>query len=130
FTDKQRPGSPCLDAPVTIGGRDRWLLNQLGGRFTGVYFAGIDEETDRQLAAIGSGAIPVHLIIVKPAGARAQDCIIDKKGLVHRHYDAAPGSFYLIRPDQHVAARWRKFSKEKAYAALGRSTGIPVDARG
>ena len=130
FTDKQRPGSPCLDAPVTIGGRDRWFLNQLGGRFTGVYFAGIDEETDGQLAAIGSGAIPVHLIIVKPAGARDQDCIIDKKGLVHRHYDAAPGSFYLIRPDQHVAARWRNFRKDRVAAAFAQAAGIAAGLQG
>ena len=39
FSAKQRPGSPCLDAPVSIDGVDAWFLNQLGDRFTGIYFS-------------------------------------------------------------------------------------------
>ena len=46
--------------------------------------------------------------------------IVDSNGLLHRHYDARPGTYYMIRPDQHVAARWREFSREKVLRALER----------
>jgi 3-(3-hydroxy-phenyl)propionate hydroxylase len=38
-------------------------------------------------------------------------------------YDLRPGTVYLIRPDQHVAARWRRFDRRKASAAVARCLG-------
>jgi 3-(3-hydroxy-phenyl)propionate hydroxylase len=49
--------------------------------------------------------------------------IIDKNGLIEKHYDARPGAFYLIRSDQHIAARWRSFDSNKVEKALARVTG-------
>ena len=46
----------------------------------------------------------------------------DSEGLLAQRYDAAPGTVYLIRPDQHVAARWRGFDVAKIRAALRRAT--------
>ena len=44
-------------------------------------------------------------------------------GLLFQRYDARPGTTYLVRPDQHVAARWRALDVEAVRAALGRALG-------
>jgi 3-(3-hydroxy-phenyl)propionate hydroxylase len=46
----------------------------------------------------------------------------DIRGVAARRYDARPGTTYLIRPDQHVAARWRAFDAEDILAAVARAT--------
>jgi 3-(3-hydroxy-phenyl)propionate hydroxylase len=46
----------------------------------------------------------------------------DAEGLLAQRYDAQPGTVYLIRPDQHVAARWRRFDAAAIRAALRRAT--------
>ena len=121
FSAKQRPGSPCLDAPVSIDGVDAWFLNQLGDRFTGIYFSD-DGTAPVEITGAGSGRIPLETIVVAKTG-NADGNIVDSNGLLHRHYDARPGTYYMIRPDQHVAARWREFSREKVLRALERATG-------
>jgi 3-(3-hydroxy-phenyl)propionate hydroxylase len=47
----------------------------------------------------------------------------DAECLAAKRFDARPGTAYLIRPDQHVAARWRRFDAEAVRAALARATG-------
>jgi 3-(3-hydroxy-phenyl)propionate hydroxylase len=38
-----------------------------------------------------------------------------------RYLGAAPGAVYLIRPDQHVAARWSSFDADAVSAALAQA---------
>lgn len=104
------PGTPCADAPVTRDGKPGWLLNQIGGRFVALYFSD-DGSVPASLGAFSSGDIPVEVIAV------GRD-IVDTKGLVAERYDGQPGSLYLIRPDQHVAARFRSFNAATLQAAL------------
>ena len=54
--------------------------------------------------------------------------LIDHKGLITRRYGARPGSCYLIRPDQHVAARWQAFNADNIRAALARATAQEIMA--
>jgi len=97
------PGSPALDAPLAAG----WLLDRLGGRFviltdgwTGV------ERTDAEV---------VDLAAMKTAPLE----------LPCQRYDLLPGSAYLIRPDQYVAARWREPTPERVAQAMRRAKGLP-----
>jgi 3-(3-hydroxy-phenyl)propionate hydroxylase len=45
-------------------------------------------------------------------------------GLAAERYDAKPGTAYLLRPDQHVAARWRKPQAADVTAAVRRVLGL------
>ncbi|MBI1732143.1 MAG: FAD-dependent oxidoreductase [Gammaproteobacteria bacterium] len=120
FSPCQRPGSPCMDAPVTINNRADWLLRQLGDRFTGIYFAAGAEPAPVALG-LPADPVPVQLIVVRQPGAEGRENeIVDPRGLLAKHYDAGPGTFYLIRPDQHVAARWRTFDAVTVREALAR----------
>ena len=48
----------------------------------------------------------------------------DPQGLIAARYDLQPGSAYLIRPDQYVAARWRKPTVQCIEQALKRAKGV------
>ena len=43
------------------------------------------------------------------------------KGRFAERFDAQPGTTYLIRPDQHIAARWRTFDAHALQCALARA---------
>ncbi len=124
FSAKQRPGSPCLDAPIMLNGSESWFLNQLGDCFTGVLFSDATGSITDEMRALEDWDIPVRAVIVKPDnGSPSGGAIIDSQAYLHSHYDARPGTYYLIRPDQHVAARWRAFDRTKVERALSRATG-------
>ena len=49
----------------------------------------------------------------------------DDSGRLQRRYDARPGTAYLLRPDQHVCARWRSLTESAVRAALARAMALP-----
>jgi len=49
--------------------------------------------------------------------------VVDSEGLLAQRYDAGPGTAYLIRPDQHISARWRAFAPDAVASAIQRATG-------
>ncbi|MDE2363684.1 MAG: FAD-dependent oxidoreductase [Hyphomicrobiales bacterium] len=111
FAGKMAPGTNCADAPIRVGGRDAWLLEQLGDGFVVLTFA------DPPADPIGTGAISARVL-------RVGRDIEDVRGVLAARYDAGAGATYLIRPDQHVAARWRAFDPAKIRAALARACGV------
>ncbi len=91
-----RPGAPAVDAPLSNGG---WLLDGLGHGFT-VLTVG------EPMADGGSACDPsrtstdVDGMSVQVLAARGRE--------IAERYGASNGTArYLVRPDQHVAARWR-----------------------
>lgn len=102
-----QPGAPAVDAPLG----ERWLLDRLGGRF--------------QLLAINADApetIAAHGVAVERLALSSAD---DATGaLGQRYLGAAQSAVYLIRPDQHVAARWSVFDRAAVEAALARAMGF------
>ncbi|MCZ2088498.1 MAG: FAD-dependent oxidoreductase [Burkholderiales bacterium] len=129
FQGQMIPGAPMADAPVRTAGGDGWLLHQVGNRFQALHYvddaAALDTDTTRALSQLASHGIDVEPIVVArrgqaPAGIRT---LIDGKGCMAQRYDLQPGTTYLLRPDQHVAARWRTLNAASVKAALARATG-------
>ncbi|MFL9961904.1 FAD-dependent oxidoreductase [Paraburkholderia sediminicola] len=116
FDGAMVPGASCVDAPVQVDGQAGWLLPQLGQQFTGVLFCGeqgIDPVTRAALDALRAGPVPLQLVVVTRGDAQAESLpglrvVHDAEGLASARYNATHGTFYLIRPDQHVCARWRQ----------------------
>ncbi|MFM7704394.1 MAG: FAD-dependent oxidoreductase [Rubrivivax sp.] len=106
FAGRMRPGTPCADAPVVCAGREEWLLEQLGCGFTLLSFG--------PAQAVQVGGVTAEVLQV------GRD-IEDARGVLTERYDGRPGTVYLIRPDQHVAARWRTFDEAWVRAALRRA---------
>ncbi len=110
FDSAMAPGTNCADAPVTVDGREGWFLNQVGAGFDLLVFG-----EDPGLTAVQCGAVEARVLVV---GRDLQD----SRGLLAERYDGQEGTTYLLRPDQYVAARWRRFDQEEIRAALARVT--------
>ena len=118
------PGAPCADAPVTrADGRPGWLLEHLGGVFAVLRF-GSESERPADLRGLGNLRPELRLVQVNgQAGATAAGEVLgDPEGLARARYGGAPGVTYLIRPDQHVAARFARFDPDAVGRALARAT--------
>jgi 3-(3-hydroxy-phenyl)propionate hydroxylase len=108
FAGSARLGAPMPDVPLrTAGGVATHLLERHGGDFAVLYMK--------------NGARPdvpdgVALTII------GED-VIDQAGLLAQRFDATPGATYLLRPDQHLCARWREFDRGRLAAAHRRALG-------
>jgi len=119
------PGAVAIDAPVA-GPRGGWLLGYLDAGFALLCFgSSVPAEAVRSLARDG-----IACTVVQVGGAPANGaCLIeDSEGLAVKRYDARPGTCYLLRPDQHVCARWRAFELGAVRAAIARASAQPAQA--
>jgi 3-(3-hydroxy-phenyl)propionate hydroxylase len=121
-------GAPADDAPVATDGREGWLLQLLGGRFQLLVY--VDDAawwSPLELPAeSGLPAIEVVAITGTPIAVPGVRSVHDLRGRFAQRFDAQSGSAWLLRPDQHVAARWRKVDVSKVQAALRRTLGRDV----
>ncbi len=101
-----RPGAPCPDVPLG----DEFLLGKLGNEFT---LLTIDTEAPDAIEESG--------ITVKRLALSTSD---DTSGaLKARYLGDEPSAVYLVRPDQHVAARRPSFNENLFRAAIRRAIG-------
>jgi 3-(3-hydroxy-phenyl)propionate hydroxylase len=117
FEGPMVPGAAAADAPLAGADGGGWLLRALSPagtattRFTALVF-GEGAAAERSLDALARADRPLH--IVRIADDRAGEPAA-------RRYDARPGTVYLLRPDQHVCARWRAPTPEAVRAAYDRA---------
>ncbi|RBW53722.1 FAD-dependent oxidoreductase [Ruegeria sp. A3M17] len=101
-----RPGSACPDAPLG----DDFLLPKLAGKFT---LLTIDADAPDSIEEGGVQATRLALSV-------KDDLSLELK---RRYLGNATGAVYLIRPDQHVAARRDTFEENAFRKAIRRATG-------
>ena len=130
FAGRMVPGAVASDAPVVCAEeRGSWLLRELGSDFTLLVAADPhNEKLERALDAL-KGTQPDLKVIrvaqsVDSAAVTSDADLIDRSGQVFQRYDLRPGTAYLIRPDQHVCARWREVSADKVETAIARTLAL------
>lgn len=151
FAGPMVPGAACADAPVRLcaghpdsadGARDGWLLERLGDRFMLLCFTdadGVPAQAQAAISTLADAPVPVDVLCIVPAGCEPRELpagaswVQDSEGLAAQRYDAHAGTCYLVRPDQHVCARWRALHADTLHQALRRALAlaapaIPVDA--
>ncbi|WP_299926775.1 FAD-dependent oxidoreductase [uncultured Pelagimonas sp.] len=104
--NRTRVGSSCPDAPLGDG----YLLSSLGNGF--------------QILTIDTDApdeVTEDRVTAKRVAVSAKD---DPSGaLSERYLGTASSAVYLIRPDQHVAARWDHYNDDAIRAAIRTACG-------
>jgi 3-(3-hydroxy-phenyl)propionate hydroxylase len=141
FAGQMVPGAPMDDAPVQVNGQDAWLLDQVGKGFQVMLFADAPPSPEERVlldamsascgsAPLRANAPPVTVTPLIVASSQMSiagvNVIVDIQGLVAKRYDAKPGTTYLLRPDQHVVARWRTLGTAQIQAALARAIGALI----
>jgi 3-(3-hydroxy-phenyl)propionate hydroxylase len=106
-----RPGSPAVDAPLKQG----WLLDRLGDRFQLLV---IGRKVEKLPVSGGIETETVHL---------SHD---ESPEFAARYLGSAKSAVYLMRPDQHVAARWTEYDKTAILEALKTATAQGATAQG
>jgi 3-(3-hydroxy-phenyl)propionate hydroxylase len=122
FDSKLVPGSPSIDAPVTVNGEKSWFMKSIGTGFTAVYFAKDGENAPAGADQLKEDAIPVKTIVVSRANKANSGILYDHTGLLRQRLDGQPGTYCLFRPDQHLVARWREFDLQAVRDAVIRAT--------
>ena len=109
FAGAMVPGAPAVDAPLADADGGGWLLRRLQGNgFAALVFGG----DGAAVTAGARGIVPVDLVQLAATGTAAE------------RYDARPGTVVLLRPDQHVCARWRAPTAADVAAALKRALAM------
>jgi 3-(3-hydroxy-phenyl)propionate hydroxylase len=102
---RTRPGSPLPDTPLG----SEWLLSKLGGQFQ---ILAIDADVPSHIEYAGIKLDAIKLSAVGNAALR------------ERYLGEAKSAVYLLRPDQHVAARWISFDEEATQHAVCQALAI------
>ena len=112
-------GSAAQDAPISQNGQPGWLLHHLGPGFTLLSFG-------RPTAPLPG--IATIRIAPDPLPEALPDAMHDAAGLITARYAAPDGACLLLRPDQHVAARFRRFDAARIQAAHAHALGHAAPA--
>ena len=103
---------------------DDFLLDHLGGGFELLYFTqaqAMPEPLQQVIAATRAKGVPIKVIAVGTSQpvAGADLTLADAEGHFRKRYGVqASGAAYLLRPDQHICARWLTLDATRLKAAL------------
>ncbi len=120
-------GAPPRNARLGDGS---YLLDHLGGGLDLLHFtpaASVPAELQAAVAALRGRGVPLRLSAIcrhaQPVAGAAQT-LADTAGHCHRRYGVPDtGATYLLRPDQHICARWLQPGSAQVQAAVHRVLG-------
>jgi 3-(3-hydroxy-phenyl)propionate hydroxylase len=119
------PGAALPDAPLrAAGGRDCWLLGAVGGRFAVLLFEPEAAAEARLADTLRHHPVGADIVVLRSMAPATGDAWLhDHARLAEQRLALQPGCACLMRPDQHVAARWRAVDAKAILAALDRAAG-------
>ena len=126
FTHGPAHGEPPQNVRL---GEDNFLLDHLGGGFDLLYFTdetAIPPALSRVIATARAQGLPLRVTAVGAAQPvqGADNTLADANGHLRQRYGMpAHGGGYLLRPDQHICARWQHLDAAGLQAAL--KTALP-----
>ncbi len=112
-------------------GPDDFLLDHLGGGFDLLYFTeahAVPEALQAVVTAARAKGVPIRVTAVGAAQAvaGANATLADAAGHVRQRYGVpASGAGYLLRPDQHVCARWLSLDATRLQDAINAALPPP-----
>lgn len=121
FTDGPAHGAPPRN--IRLGAND-FLLDHLGGGFDLIYFTTGDAMPAPLLDVVNAArangvALRITAVGAAQPVAGADQTFADADGHFRQRYGVqADGAAYLLRPDQHVCARWLTLDAVRLQAAL------------
>ncbi len=127
------PGSPALNGPIRRfsqrGFIDAWLFDHckhgfivllfLSSKVHSIQRTDLSHKVSSEITHLGSKGWPIHLVevIIENLDEADRQHIdnfgssnVDQKDVLRQKYQASSGTVYLLRPDQHVLARWKMYS--------------------
>ncbi len=117
------PGHGAPPVNVRLA-EDDFLLDHLGGGFDLLFFsngAALPAAVQQVVSDAHAHGVPVKVIALGSSQpvAGADNTLVDAAGQCRLRYGVpAPGAAYLLRPDQHVCARWLVLDAPRLRAAL------------
>lgn len=103
---RSQPGMPCPDAPLD----NEYLLSKLGDRFT---LMTLNTDAPSSLTFEGLEIDKLALSVTSNTN----------ETLGERFLGAAERAVYLIRPDQHIVARWSEYDAGRVQMAVATALG-------
>lgn len=126
FNGTMIPGAPYNDAPMHYLGKDTWLLRHLGNQFQLLIYSetSLSKVFLDSISELDFNGIAIEPIVISPNDMDFEKIkfLKDKEGLFKQRFDAKNETVYLLRPDQHVAARWRSFDLSLIQKAMSVAT--------
>ncbi len=127
--DAEFAGGPVSGsmAPNFHVGDGTYLLDGASDGFTALYFsdagaAAAQLELFARLRAIDRRFIAIDIVRQTPSRASSA-VVVDADGRLARLYGAAAGTLYLLRPDLHIAGRWKFLQPDEIERALSACAG-------